>query len=282
MTTIDYYELLGISKDATQKQIKDAYRALAFRFHPDRSGNDPGSAEKMKQLNEAYAVLSNEDKRRQYDALRQQYGSDAHQQFRRTYSDQDIFKDSDVWRVFEEMSKQFGFRGFEDVFRPFYGPGFQHFQYQRPGLFLKGFFFMSPFGWWGGSKQRNLPDGNRPGFLSQGLREGLRRLVGIATPKKKAEPAISQKGADRSDTIQITPNLSATGGAYAYFHKLQNKKLIVKIPPGIRDGQRIRLSGLGDEGTMGAPAGDLYLKVQVHQTLSEKVMGFISGLFKKT
>lgn len=280
MTTIDYYESLGISRDATAKQIKEAYRTLAFRFHPDRSGNDPEGAEKMKQINEAYAVLSNLEKRRQYDDYRQQYGADARQQFRQTYSDKDIFKDSDVWSVFEDMAKQFGIRGFEEVFRPFYGPGFQHFHCQRPEFFAKGFFFVGPFGAWRCRRTGHLSGGGRQGFFRRGWRQGVLNLLS-ASRSHGPNPATPARGADRMDTIQLTPNLGQRGGAYAYFHRPKNKKLIVKIPPGIRDGQRIRLAGLGDEGALGAPAGDLFLKVRIHQSLPEKITGFIKGLLNK-
>jgi DnaJ-class molecular chaperone len=278
MTTVDYYEALGISQTATEKQIKNAYRTLAFRYHPDRSGNDPDAVEKMKQLNEAYAVLSNIEKRRQYDSLRQRYGTDARQQFRQTFSEQDIFKDSDVWRVFEEMAKQFGIRGFEETFRPFYGPGFQQFHYQRPGFFAKGFFFIGPTGSRQGRKHRQLSGKSHRGFLRSGFRQALLSLLGSAMPGKMASE--SSRGADRLDTIQLTPNLSRSGGAYAYFDKPNDKKFVVKIPPGVRDGQRIRLAGLGEKGPMGA--GDLYLKVRIHQSLPEKIKGLVGGIFKKS
>jgi len=106
----DYYRILGVESNAGQKQIKDAYRKLAFEYHPDRNKDNPATAEKMKELNEAYAVISNPAKRKDYDALKQQYGSFAYSRFRQNYSEQDIFRGSDINQIFEEMGRVFGFR----------------------------------------------------------------------------------------------------------------------------------------------------------------------------
>src|SRR3989338_7703569 len=74
----DYYEILGLKKDATEEQIKKAYRKLAMKYHPDRNHNNKSAEEKFKGINEAYAVLSDKDKRKQYDM----FGSDKfHQRF---------------------------------------------------------------------------------------------------------------------------------------------------------------------------------------------------------
>ena len=97
----DYYKILGLDKDVGQKQIKEAYRKRAFKYHPDRNKEHPESAEKMKRINEAYAVLSQPEKRREYDMLRHQFGSSAYSQLRKNYSEQDIFTGSDINQIFE-------------------------------------------------------------------------------------------------------------------------------------------------------------------------------------
>ena len=116
----DYYKVLSVSEDTTPEDIKKTYRNLAFQYHPDRN---PGNEEKMKEINEAYAVLSDERKRREYDSLRKDYGFFARDHFRQTYSDDDIFRDSDIQQVFEELSRMFGFHRPEDIFSRsnFYG-----------------------------------------------------------------------------------------------------------------------------------------------------------------
>src|SRR4030042_7159125 len=98
----------------------------------------------MKEINETYAVLSDPDKKREYDALSHEYGPSAYDRFRQTHSDQDIFRGSDINQVFQEMTRAFGFRGFEEVFRESYGQGYQSFEFRRPGVFGKGFLFFGP------------------------------------------------------------------------------------------------------------------------------------------
>ena len=146
MDSKDYYQILGIEKDAAP-QVKSAFRDLAFKYHPDRNTDSSDAVEKMKSVNEAYAVLSNPEKKKEYDALRQQYGSSAYSQFRKSYTEQDIFQGSDIHQVFEEMAKTFGVRGFDEIFKQFEGQGYRRFEAKRPGVYIKGFVFS---GWLGG------------------------------------------------------------------------------------------------------------------------------------
>jgi DnaJ-class molecular chaperone len=254
METQDYYRILGVAKDADNKAIKDAYRELAFKYHPDRHKDDPDAANRMKAVNEAYAVLSHPDKRRQYDAMQQQFGAKAYSQFRQHYSDQDIFSGSDIFRILEEMTRRHGLRGYEDLFREFYGPGYRSFERRGPGMRVKGFIFTG-----GGPRRRRALDGGR-GF-GRLARHMMERLTGMTLP---------QAGEDAVDTIRLSPEKAQQGGPYAYYYRKQKKKLVVKIPPGIRAGQRIRLSGLGGAGRGGGPPGDLFLRVEIARPILER------------
>ena len=127
----DYYEILEVDREASPKKVKEAYRSLAFQCHPDRNGGGTDALERMKMINEAYAVLSDPAKRRQYDSLRQTYGNSAYNRFRDGYSEEDIFRGSDINQIFEEISRSFGFRGFEDIFREAYGSGYRTFEFRR-------------------------------------------------------------------------------------------------------------------------------------------------------
>ncbi len=96
MAAKDYYKTLGVNKTATQDDIKKAFKNLAFKYHPDKNPGDKKSEDRFKEVNEAYAVLSDEKKRRQYD----QFGSSG---FHQRYSQEDIFKGFDINDIFREM-----------------------------------------------------------------------------------------------------------------------------------------------------------------------------------
>jgi molecular chaperone DnaJ len=111
----DYYETLGVKKDASADDIKRAYRELALRFHPDRN-KDPSALEKFKTINEAYAVLSDPEKRQQYDML----GSS---QFNQWYNPEDIMRNVDFESLLKQMGINMGGMGFEDIFGGSMNPG---------------------------------------------------------------------------------------------------------------------------------------------------------------
>jgi DnaJ-class molecular chaperone len=260
MSQADYYSVLDVPETASSQEIKAAYRKLAFEYHPDRTGGNPESADRMKAVNEAYAVLSDEDKRREYDDLRRQFGSDAAGEFRKTYSQQDIFSGSDIQGIFEEMARSFGLRGFDDIFKEFYGSGYQSFRINKPGMSGGGIFFGGKFG------NRGPGRGMRQGLYHRGLGKIAQKMV-----EKITGATLPKNGADQTDTIALTVDEAARGGPFAYLHRKQKKKLVVKIPPGIRHGQRIRLTGMGEPGTGGGQPGNLYLRIRIRKSLGEKL-----------
>ncbi len=112
MAKRDYYEILGMDKNADEAAIKKAYRSLAMKYHPDRNPNDRQAMERMKEINEAYAVLSDREKRRLYDT----YGHAGLQGF----TQEDIFRGVDFGSIFEEIfGRGFGFG--ESIFDSFFG-----------------------------------------------------------------------------------------------------------------------------------------------------------------
>jgi len=261
MAQADYYRVLGVDQNASQAKIKEAYRHLAFKHHPDRNREKPGAADKMKKINEAYAVLSNPAKKAEYDDLRTQFGSSAHTHFRNNYSDQDIFSGSDINHIFEEMARSFGFRGSNEIFKEFYGQGYQQFGFKKSGTQTRKFVFRGP-----------SPGGHQPqvqfplgGNLGKVLRLVLQKISGVQFP---------EDGADIDEHLYLAPQQALQGGPYAYYLRRQSKKLVVKIPAGIREGQRIRLEGMGEPGKGGGKPGDLFLKVHIRKPLLKSIKDF--------
>ncbi len=258
----DYYEVLEVEQGASQDKIKQAYRKLAFQYHPDRNRSDPEAVEKMKEINEAYAVLSDDQKRRRYDALRQQYGSYAYDRFRQSYSEQDIFRGSDINQIFEEMAKSFGFRGFEEVFRESYGQGFTTFAFRRPGVFGRVIIF-------GPGRRQGWPQPVEAPAHKGILGKVMARLVGYAMERVLGNVATS---GDVYGTITIDEEQANRGGKVTYVDPGRSMEVVINVPAGIREGQTIRLKGRGGGG---GREGDLYLKVHIKRPVIATIRKFL-------
>jgi curved DNA-binding protein len=253
MTTIDYYKTLNITRQADPTKIKQAYKKLAIQFHPDRNPDDDGAAEKMAQLNEAYAVLSNPEKRQNYDQLREQFGDDATGRFRQRNNYNDILKESDIEKIFQEIADNFGIRGFNELF--------------KSGKTHGGGFFM--FGTFGHHR------GNHPRASSKSFLQGFGKTL-LNNVLSHALKAPDMDGSiDSHDTIALSASHAKKGGPYAYYHKKQDRKLIVKIPENIQEGRKIRLKGLGKEDPVTGNKGDLYLSISIKNNFISKVKNFL-------
>ncbi|MDD4984818.1 MAG: DnaJ domain-containing protein [Dehalococcoidales bacterium] len=258
MNQKDYYNILGVGRSASQKSIKEAYRKLAFQYHPDKNKGDPAATNKMKEINEAYAVLSDVSKRKEYDLLRSQYGPSAYDRFRQSHTTEDIFRGSDINQIFEEFARIFGFRSSGDVFRESYGNEYWWF---GPGA--------EP----GSNKNHasnyhgQMSGSSSPGLMGKLVKFFLKKVIGVELP---------EKGRNFYDTITLRPERIRGGTEVEYSYQRQGKtrNLIVKIPPGIRDGQRIRLKGMGSPGEAGGAPGDLYLQVKIKRPLGQRLRDF--------
>jgi len=272
----DYYRILGVAEDASSEEIKKTYRKLAFQYHPDRN---PGKEEMMKEINEAYAVLSDSAKRREYDSYRQSYGFFARDRFRQTYTEEDIFRNSDIERVFAEFSRAFGFSSPEDIFsrNTFYGGQFKTFQFKGPGFSGRSFFFFGPT-----SKayqdamkvcqhRTNEVPGYQSSIFSRLLLKGIKAFQKSMARKYGLE--LPERGADVEDKIRISPEVASEGGKirYHYANPANTRDIMIKVPAGVKESQRIRLKGMGKNGSHGGGAGDLYLRVRISKSFFEKI-----------
>jgi curved DNA-binding protein len=220
----DYYRLLGVPREASDDDIKKAYRKLAMEFHPDRNpGKEKWANEKFKEINEAYGVLGNQDKRKQYD------------QFGTTGDASDVFGNQATSDIFEDVMKEYGRQGLgydflDNVFGDFLrGRSFSFRQYGRQSSTGHIIF--------------NVPDNqNMEEVFAQGQRRGAR----TRTADVNYEIAITREQAQKGLEKDLTRN---------------GKRLRVKIPARVKTGTRIRLTNARYT-TEGLP-GDIYITVLV-------------------
>jgi curved DNA-binding protein len=292
----DYYKTLEVPRTASQEEIKKAYRKLAMKYHPDRNKGDKTAEAHFKEINEAYAVLSNSEKRKQYDT----FGAD---HFGRQYTQEDIFRDFDFSSIFGEFgfgggaqnifSQMFGGRtyasraGRSSVGFDGYGPGpraakGQDLVYElsvtleetaaatskiityHDGDSQQTISVKIPPGISTGKKLR-IPGKGRPG-LNRGPRGDL--FVQI---KVLDHPVYRREGDDlvMIREIRFTEALS---GTEIEVPTIDLKTLRLKIPPGCQVNFRLRLKGYGMPAMAGSGRGDLYVQVTVAvpQKLSKK------------
>jgi len=257
----DYYQTLGVPDNASQEEIKRAFRTLAFKYHPDTNpGNEKQSEEKFKEINEAYGVLGDKDKRQQYDFARKAgIGYDArYRGFQ--YSQQDIFRDTfSNQTMFDELNRMFAqaglrfdqdflnrvfFEGSGSVFQSFTSPGRTTYQQYYPGTKVSTY-------------KPSLIERLVSRIIVKISKYILRKLFGV-----EFEP-LPEQNLDLNIELEISPDEATTGGEKKITYKRgkQTKKLMVKIPEGIKPGTKIIIRGMGIRGDK--KSGDLYIHIKV-------------------
>jgi molecular chaperone DnaJ len=256
----DFYEVLGVPKEASKDDIKAAYRKLALQYHPDKN-KDPGAEEKFKQISEAYAVLSDDEKRKQYDT----YGKEG--VYQRYGSEEDIFRGTD----FSDVFRGTGFGGFDDIFSQLFGGGGRRGPARGSDLSLR--------------MQFRLED-----VVNETTRE-------VEIPRSEPCPVCGGSGATPGTSVKTCPQCGGAGqvqkvssAGFARFIRVEtcnmcggrgsiiespckecrgrglvrrNRKISIRIPAGVDDGHTLRLRGEGEAGERGMPRGDLYVVVSI-------------------
>jgi molecular chaperone DnaJ len=272
----DYYAALGVSKDASQAEIKKAYRKLARQHHPDANKGDSASEEKFKEISEAYDVLSDETKRKEYDEARTLFGAGGFRVPRGAGNGQGV--PFDLGDLFGGAGGS-GAGGIGDIFGTIFG----------------------------GGRGRGATSARRGGDLEAEVTlsftdaaEGVTVPLQLSTPSTC--PTCKGSGAKPGTATRVCPVCSGTGsqsrnaGGFAFAEPcrecfgrglivedpcatcagtgqaISTRALRARIPAGVKDGQRIRLGGKGTPGQRGGPAGDLLVTVHVrpHEVFGRK------------
>ena len=236
MASKDYYQILGVNRNASEKEIKQTYRRLARKYHPDLNPNDKSAETRFKEINAAYQVLSDAEKRKKYD----QFG--------------------DQW----EFAEQFAKSGGQERVRWDFGKGGTTFKYGDLSDF--GDIFSSLFGDSGIDSRVRGPrrgqDIESP--IEVTLEEayhGSTRVIQLQTVE-----SCTACGGTGSVGNRVCTICNGAGG------KINPRRLEVKIPAGVRNGSRIRIAGKGSPGRAEGNKGDLYLVVKVlpHKVFERK------------
>jgi curved DNA-binding protein len=264
----DYYKILDLAPNASEEQIRKAYRRQALRYHPDRNSGDPAAGERFREIAEAYGVLADPVKRRQYDQLRATAGSGPRRPaggFGYSQEDilRDLFRDARFNHVFRDLFGEFERAGFRFDQR-FFDQAF----FGGRGVF-GGVFFWGPFG--GTIRKQVRPPGERP--QNQPSAKGLPWLDSLKKLGTKAihylrgePPALPGPLPGNLDMVfdlNVSPAASREGGwvQIAVPRGRERETLKVRIPPNVRSGTRLRLKGKGLR--RDAVAGDLYLTIRL-------------------
>jgi DnaJ-class molecular chaperone len=224
----DYYAALGLAKTATDKEIKQAYRKLARKYHPDVNPGDKAAEARFKEINEANEVLSDPEKRRKYDEL----GAN--------------------WRAYENVPPGAqGWPGGFSGFGGFRGPGAGTYTTAGGGQYRT----VSPE-----EMEDILGGGGFSDFFNAFFRGGAEPAGEERRPRRR-----SRTGADLEHPVQLSLEEAYHGALrrISMKHEGHTRAIDVRIPAGVRDGARVRVSGEGEPGAGGGKAGDLYLRVQV-------------------
>lgn len=292
----DYYKILGVRRQATSKEIKKTYRSLAIKYHPDKNKDDKNAEEKFKKISEAYAVLSDPEKREQYDTF-------GHAGFQQQYSREDIFKGFDPGDWFKEFGfgrQSFGGTGggMEDIFGGF-GRQSQRRPVHRRGDNISYDLHVSLAESIFGAERLvafNKDDGvaKITVKIPPGIQSGKKlRLAGKGHPSPAGgppgdllvaihvtpHPEFKRQGYNLVRDVNILPS-EAILGTTVKVETLDGSVLNLKVPPGTKSHTRLRVKGHGVPRSKGGGRGDLFARLIINfpETLTERQKELLQAL----
>lgn len=274
MAFIDYYKILGISKDATQEDIKKAYRKLARKYHPDLNKNNPNAQEKFQEINEANEVLSNPEKRKRYDEYGEnwKYAEELEKQKKRQTKAQSGTREGTFWYSDDNTS------GFSDFFEELFGNRYRNYNRAMRGKDYESELHLTLRQAAEEQKQiLNLNDKNIRITIPAGVADGqVIKLRGYGEPGKgdapdgdlyitfriKEDPTFKRIGNDLYTTTTIDLYTAVLGGEIIL--DTLNGKVKVKIKAGTQNNSKIRLKEKGFPiYKQSGKYGDLILSIQI-------------------
>lgn len=300
----DYYQILGVQKTADPEEIKKAYRKLALKYHPDKNPNNPTAEEKFKKISEAYAVLSDQEKRKQYDS----FGSD---QFSQKFSREDIFRDFDINSILRDLGfgggpgagrrGNYSFRG-NDPFADLFGQGRQDYYHapQKGSDLQYNLNITLEESVFGADKKLALQRDQKVDEINVKIPAGIStgkklRLSGKGGPGMQdgppgdlylninivSHPIFARDGNDIHIEKSITFT-QAVMGTSIDVPTIDGTIKRIKIPAGAQNGTKIRMKGFGApalRGT-GSSKGDQYVKIsiEVPRKITDKQLELIKKL----
>lgn len=270
----DYYSVLGVERSDDAATIKKAYRKLAQKYHPDKNPGDAKAEEQFKQLTEAYAVLSDPDKRQQYD----QYGDAG---FHQRFSQEDIFRNMNMGDIFGSFGG--GTRGGEDIFSQLFGGGGRGRSPRPPAKGQDYSMQVSiPFrlAVQGGERRIDYRSDDKVEQIKVRIPAGIEKGSKLRVSGKGGPQPAGGSPGDLYLHVDIEPDPTFTRDRYDLLVRAEipysgiclgttievptlDTPKRVKVPAGMQPGQKIRLRGYGVAASGKRPAGDLYALIEV-------------------